>query len=138
MFKKHLAVVVAVAGNYTSDSTPRLGTSMCRGCGSKKKKPILSSRTPSCSSSCCLTFLTTSFLLWFSQPPSRTSHLATWFCLHAQVHLKFMFTASTSLSSLQFCVCGPRRRRPQCHLLCRVAHSLPLLSGSCHCLRFLL
>ena len=41
MFKKHLAVVVAVAGNYTSDSTPRLGTSMCRGCGSKKKKAYL-------------------------------------------------------------------------------------------------
>ena len=31
-----MVVVVAVAGSYSSDLTPSLGTSMCCGCGSKK------------------------------------------------------------------------------------------------------
>ena len=34
----HIAVVVAVAGSYSSNSTPSLGTSICRGCGPKKTK----------------------------------------------------------------------------------------------------
>ena len=31
-----IAMAVAVAGNYSSDSTPSLGTSICRQCGPKK------------------------------------------------------------------------------------------------------
>ena len=31
-------VAVAYAGGYSSDSTPRLGTSLCRGCSPKKTK----------------------------------------------------------------------------------------------------
>ena len=37
----HVAVAVAMAGNYSSDSTPSLGTFVCCGCGpgkTKKKK----------------------------------------------------------------------------------------------------
>ena len=39
----HIAVAVAQAGRYSCDSTPSLGTSICRGCGPKKagKKPVL-------------------------------------------------------------------------------------------------
>ena len=33
-----IAVAVAVASSYTSDSTPSLGTSMCHRCGPKKQK----------------------------------------------------------------------------------------------------
>ena len=33
-----VAVAVVVAGSCSSDSTPSLGTSVCRGCGPKKKK----------------------------------------------------------------------------------------------------
>ena len=33
-----IAVAVAVAGGYSSDSTPSLGTSMCHQCSSKKTK----------------------------------------------------------------------------------------------------
>ena len=38
-----MAVAVAVASSCSSDSTPGLGTSMCRGCGPKKqnKKKLL-------------------------------------------------------------------------------------------------
>ena len=32
-----VVVAVAVAGSYSSDSTPSLGTSICCGCGPKKK-----------------------------------------------------------------------------------------------------
>ena len=32
-----MAVAVGQAGSYSSDSTPRLGTSMCSRCGHKKK-----------------------------------------------------------------------------------------------------
>ena len=31
-------MAVALAGTYSSDSTPSLGTSICQECGSKKKK----------------------------------------------------------------------------------------------------
>ena len=34
----HVAVAVAQAGSYSSDSTPSLGTSICCGCGPKEKK----------------------------------------------------------------------------------------------------
>ena len=34
----HLRSRVAVAGNYSSNSTPSLGTSICCGCGPKKTK----------------------------------------------------------------------------------------------------
>ena len=37
-FGSGIAVAVAVAGSCSSDSTPSLGTSICRGCGPKKKK----------------------------------------------------------------------------------------------------
>ena len=33
-----VAVAVAQAGRYSSNSTPSLGTSICCGCGPKKKK----------------------------------------------------------------------------------------------------
>ena len=33
-----VAVAVAQAGGYSSDLTPSLGTSVCRGCGPKKTK----------------------------------------------------------------------------------------------------
>ena len=33
-----IAVAVVQAGSYSSDSTPSLGTSTCRGCGPKKKR----------------------------------------------------------------------------------------------------
>ena len=33
-----VVVTVAVAGGYSSDLTPRLGTSICLGCGPKKTK----------------------------------------------------------------------------------------------------
>ena len=33
-----VAVALAVAGSYSSDSTPSLGISICRGCGPKKTK----------------------------------------------------------------------------------------------------
>ena len=33
-----VALAVAVAGSYSSDSVPSLGTSICRGCGPKKTK----------------------------------------------------------------------------------------------------
>ena len=33
-----IAVAVAKAGNYSYDSTPNLGTSICHGCGPKKDK----------------------------------------------------------------------------------------------------
>ena len=34
----HIAVAVAQASDYSSDLTPSLGTSMCGGCGPKKRK----------------------------------------------------------------------------------------------------
>ena len=33
----HMAVAVANAGSYSSDSTPSLGTFICHGCGPKNK-----------------------------------------------------------------------------------------------------
>ena len=33
-----VAVAVVEAGSYSSHSTPSLGTSICHGCGPKKKK----------------------------------------------------------------------------------------------------
>ena len=33
-----VAVAVVKAGTYSSDSTPSLGTSICRGCGPRKDK----------------------------------------------------------------------------------------------------
>ena len=33
-----VAVAVAVAGSYSSDSTPSLGTSICHGCGPEETK----------------------------------------------------------------------------------------------------
>ena len=34
-----VAVAVVLASSYSSDSTPRLGTSICRECGPKKNPP---------------------------------------------------------------------------------------------------
>ena len=38
LLRSCIAVAVAEAGSYSSDSTPGLGTSMCHTCGPKKKK----------------------------------------------------------------------------------------------------
>ena len=36
--RSHIAVAVAWAAGYSSDSTPSLGTSICRRCGPKDQK----------------------------------------------------------------------------------------------------